>query len=134
MAFYCGAIRPVAEYASPVFHSMMPAYLSAALERQQVQALKNIFGPLLSARQLREKAGIETLQARREKAVLKFAEKAYKSERFARWFPTRIRNSATRSNRPFLETVSRTDRKKNSPVNYMRRILNNSRDTAPVRT
>ena len=50
--FYLGAIRPVAEYASPAFHSMIPAYLSAALERQQNQALKNIFGHGLSAREV----------------------------------------------------------------------------------
>ena len=55
--FYCGAIRPVTEYASPAFHSMMPAFLSSALERQQIQALKNILGPALSAEKLREKAG-----------------------------------------------------------------------------
>ena len=127
--FYCGAIRPVAEYATPAFHSMIPGYLAAALERQQTQALKNIFGPDLSAREMRKRAGIETLQKRRERATLKFAEKAVKSPRFGRWFPLRS-TRATRSTRPYLEIVSRTDRNKNSPVNYMRRALNNARQEA----
>ena len=54
ITYYCGAIRPVAEYASPAFHAMIPAYLSASLERQQMQALKNIYGPGISAGQMRE--------------------------------------------------------------------------------
>ena len=131
--FYCGAIRPVAEYATPAFHSLIPGYLAAALERQQTQALKNIYGPELSASEMRRRAGIETLQKRRETATLKFAEKAAKSPRFSRWFPLRSVGTnarATRSARPYQEVVSRTDRNKNSPVNYMRRILNDSRQEA----
>ena len=41
--FYQGAIRPVAEYATPAYHSLLPAYVSEAIERQQTQAMKNIF-------------------------------------------------------------------------------------------
>ena len=101
--FYAGAIRPVAEYASPAFHSMMLGYLSDELERQQNQALKNIFGPEISAQKMREMAGLDTLLARREKATEKFTEKAAKSTRFARWFPTRTRRTTTRTCRPYLE-------------------------------
>ena len=120
--FYCGAIQPVAEYATPAFHPMIPGYLAAALERQQTQALKNIYGRDISAQEMRRRACVETLHKRRERATLKFAEKAAKDPRFARWFPLRGRTANTRSRRPYLETVSRTDRNKNSPVNYMRRI------------
>ena len=129
MQFYCGAIRPTAEYASPAFHSMVPTYLSEALDRQQNQALKNIFGPDISAAKMREKAGIKTLQERREIATLKFAEKAAMSQRFsARWFPTRGGQASTRNARPYLERVSRTERHRNSPLNYMRRALNEKRN------
>ena len=75
---------------------------------------------------MREKAGIQTLHKRRETFTLKFAQKASKSERFAHWFPLRNKTAATRNNRPYLEKTSRTDRNKNSPTNYMRRVLNNS--------
>ena len=108
---------------------MIPGYLSAALERQQNQALKNIYGIGLSARKMREKAGIKTLYSRQEDATLKFAEKAVKSERFGVWFPRRAVMSA-RSGRPFVEKVSRTERNRNAPINYMIRLLNNSRERA----
>ena len=111
---------------------MIPEYLTEELERQQTQALKNIYGPGISARRLREKAGVKTLQHRREDATLKFEQKAAKSERFAHWFPVRARRNMTRNNRPYLEVVSRTERDRRSPINYMRHMLNNSLDTAPV--
>ena len=72
---------------------------------------------------MRARAEIETLQERREKAVEKFAVEAAKDCRFAAWFPQR-RTTGTRSCRPYLEKISRTDRNKNSPVNYMIRKLN----------
>ena len=124
--FYQGAIRPVAEYASPAYHSLLPAYASESIERQQTQAMKNIFGWGQSARKMRETAGIETLWRRRENATLKFAKKAQKDTRFTHWFPQRVegRGSRTRNPRPFLEKVSRTDRNRNAPLNYMIRLLN----------
>ena len=123
--FYCGAIRPVAEYAVPAFHSMILGHLSAALERQQVQALKKHLGVGLSARELRAKAGIETLEKRREASTLKFAEKTLKNPRFSsRWFPPRAGVWASRSGDLYLEKTSRTDRHSNSPINYMIRQLN----------
>ena len=130
--FYCGAIRPVAEYASPAFHSLLPGYLSDKLERQQSQALKNIYGTDISAGEMRRRADIQTLQERRESATLKFAEKALKNPRFKGWFPQRHRLANTRTNRPFLKKVSRTDRNRNSPINYMIRALNDHRQKTPV--
>ena len=38
---YC--IRPVTEYACPVFHNALPAYLSAELEQLQKRAMRIIF-------------------------------------------------------------------------------------------
>ena len=40
--FYCMCIRPVVEYASPVFHYALPAYLNDELERIQKSALSII--------------------------------------------------------------------------------------------
>ena len=39
---YTATIRPVAEYASPVWHPQLTASQSEVLERQQTQALKKI--------------------------------------------------------------------------------------------
>ena len=69
---YTSLIRPVVEYASPVWHSSITVEQSERLERQQGQALKNIFGVGLSMSKMCDKAAIPTLRSRREKAGLKF--------------------------------------------------------------
>ena len=103
---------------------MTPEYLSDFLERQQTLALKNIFGVEKSAEKLRKEAGIETLFSRREKEARKFAEKTSKNPRFLDWFPKRSVGRSTRSQRPFLEKNVRTDCYKKSPLNYMKKALN----------
>ena len=42
LSFYTTCIRPVAEYACPVFHTALPQYLSDQLERLQKRALRII--------------------------------------------------------------------------------------------
>ena len=126
LKFYKAAIRPVAEYLSPVFHSMTPTYLSDDLERQQVLALKNIYGVDKSANKLRSEANVETLSARREQAVLKFATTASRSGRFSGWFPRRPGERRVRGMRPFLEKTPRTERYRRAPLNYMKKVLNDA--------
>ena len=58
---YKALIRPSVEYLVPVWSNMITAEQSEMLERQQVQALKNIFGPGLSANKMRQKAHVERL-------------------------------------------------------------------------
>ena len=41
--FFCTCIRPITEYASPVFHDSLPAYLSNELEGVQKRAMRIIF-------------------------------------------------------------------------------------------
>ena len=74
-------IRPSLEYAAAAWHSLLTAGQSALLEKQHSQALKNIFGPSLSAAKLRKKADIETLHGRREALVTKFAKKSLANPR-----------------------------------------------------
>ena len=42
LIFYLTCIRPVTEYACPVFHNALPAYLSAELEQLQKRAMRII--------------------------------------------------------------------------------------------
>ena len=70
---YCAYMRPIAEYAAVAWGSMITKEQAGLLERQQNQALKNIFGLGISARAMRERAGIKTLCERRKAAALKFA-------------------------------------------------------------
>ena len=86
---YCSHVRPVAEYAAVSWTSLITKEQSDSLEQQQSQALKNIYGLGISARKMREMAGIKTLQERREAAAIKFARKNAASERFSHWFKER---------------------------------------------
>ena len=68
---------------------------------------------------------IETLYSRREKLTLSFAKKAVNDCRFKHWFP--LKEEALydlRDNKKYKETFARTDRLRNSPIHYMRRLLN----------
>ena len=65
LSFYTTCIRPVAEYACPVFHTALPQYLSDQLERLQKRALRIISTNNLSYRQALEVFNIPTLYDRR---------------------------------------------------------------------
>lgn len=121
-------IRPSLEYAAAAWHSLLTAGQSALLERQQSQALKNIFGPSLSAATLRKKADIETLHSRREALVTRFAKKSLANPRTNHWFkerpvPSYARRSGVRYPK-YREETARTDRHRNNPKNYLVRKLN----------
>ena len=62
--FYCCIIRSVVEYASPVFHSSLPKYLSDEVERIEKRALKIIF-PDCSYSEALKRADLPALYARR---------------------------------------------------------------------
>ena len=65
LSFYTTCIRPVAEYACPVFHTALPQYLSDQLERLQKRALRMISTNDLSYR-LEEVFNIPTFYHRKE--------------------------------------------------------------------
>ena len=125
---YCTMMRPTVEYCSPAWGSMLTQEQVNCLEQQQVQALKHIYGVGISASKLRHRANIKTLASRRKEAALRFAKKAESNPRFQHWFTrrppgTRGRRSNT-NYRIYEEEQFRTDRFMNSPLNYLRRILN----------
>ena len=64
--FYVTCIRPVLEYASPVFHRSLPNYISEDLERIQRRAFRIIY-PDLSYSVALETVGLPKLHERREK-------------------------------------------------------------------
>ena len=65
LIFYLACIRPVMEYACPVFHNALPAYLSAELEQLQKRAMRIIF-PFAPYRDALHQANLETLTGRRQ--------------------------------------------------------------------
>ena len=127
---YSSMIRPVTEYASVAWHSMLTKEQSNILESQQYQCMKKILGPGVSAKKMRSELCLQTLEERSELAALKFGRKCLKSERFREWFPLRKTAAYERRTsvnyRTFLEEKCRTDRHQRSPLNYIRRKLNES--------
>ena len=125
---YKGMIRPHGEYLSPVWHPLITADQSAAIERQQSLARRNIYGNQESAARHRARSGLEMLGRRRENACLNFAIKALNNPRCNGWFiprpaPLYARRASTLY-RKFAEPTYKTDRYFNSPKNYCRRLLN----------
>ena len=124
---YWNIIRPVADYCSTVYHAMLTDEQDEVLERCQAHALRCILGKDVKYAKMREAAGVPTLRQRRVDLCDKFAQKCLKNARFAGWF---LCKQAARSTRrtagppEYLEEFARCDRKKNSPVYYMRRQLN----------
>ena len=66
---YCSIVRPILEYASPVWHCGLTQGQAAELENVQKRCLKMIF-PDLSYADALGIAGIERLSVRRERAVI----------------------------------------------------------------
>ena len=123
---YCTYVRPIAEYASVAWGTMISQEQSNMLEKQQSQALKNIYGLGISGQKMRERAGVDTLQERRKKALEKFAKKSLDNPRFSDWFKERPipERNHRETRRKYEEPIVRTERYWNSPLNAMRRCLN----------
>ena len=123
-------IRPVAEYCSSVYHALITEADSHELERIQMQALKVIFGWDLSYAKLLERSGVERLADRRETSFLKLAKKMSENRRFSSWFPLRLYRAGVdvRRKEKFKIYRASTGRCLNSPLNLMRRRLNEMQD------
>ena len=128
LEIYNSVVRSAVEYGAVVYHSMIPQYLADQLEALQRRALKIIFGWDTNIETVMAAKNIETLEKRREAAVLRFALKNERVEKYGgRWFE---KNEEIGANlRPgtrnvYKETLCRTERMKGNPVTYMTRLLN----------
>ena len=61
---YRTVIRPLADYCSVVYHSMITDEQDQIIERLQSKALKCIYGPKIPYKQMREMAEVFTLRQR----------------------------------------------------------------------
>ena len=122
---YTTYLRPVFEYGSVPIHSMLTIDQSETIDRQQIRALKLIYGFDKSTDQVLELSGLDRLSLRRGKAVDRFALKLVNSDRFEHLFPERpSAQCRSRGSRKYEEQNARTERLFNSPIFYMRRRLN----------
>ena len=83
---YTSILRATVEFCSVVYGSVLTGEQSEDLERLQAQSLKIIFGFNRSASEVRELAGVETLEERRRAALGRFAKKALEGKH-QHWFP-----------------------------------------------
>ena len=121
---YRSVILPIADYCAPAYHSMTTDANDQMLENAQIGALRCIFGYELSARALRQTAGLKTLRERRIELTDKFAQKAVSDPKFCHWFPKKTGRTSTRRGEIYEEKFAKCERLRNSPLYYMRRRLN----------
>ena len=122
---YVSLVRPIFDYTSVVYHSLLTNSQSKLLESLQKYALRIIYNYTLEYHTLLEKSGLTTLHDRRLALIDGFIQKN-KSGRFAeRWFPHKFRNIyGTRHEEKYAENKANTERMRNSPLNFYRRRLN----------
>ena len=77
--FFCTCIRPITEYACPVFHDGLPVYLSNELEGVQKRAMRIIF-PLCSYNEALVESGLTKLSDRRQELVDKLFKNVLQNE------------------------------------------------------
>ena len=65
---YCAMIRPLLEYCSVVFHTLISNEESDKLDRLERQALKSIYGRKLSYSKMLTRSGLVRLSERRQDA------------------------------------------------------------------
>ena len=122
---YCALIRPVFEYCSSVYHSMITSAQSLSLERMQANALKTIYGWHNSYSTCRRLAGLPTLAERRFVNCKNFATKTAQKDRFRHWFPrNRSCGHDLRRREHYQVDFARHERLRNAPIHYMRRMMN----------
>ena len=122
---YCSMLRPIIEFCSPVYHSLLTEELDKKLEDLQKMALKLIYGFNISYDNLLQKAGISSLKARREAAFLNFTKSLLLNDRYVDWFPvTEDTHVNLRNKKHYTEFYARTERMYNSPLYSMRRAMN----------
>jgi len=123
---YCVFVRPLLEYAVPVWHSGLTNQQSLSLERVQKQTLR-ILLPDATYRQACSITGLERLDVRRVELCRRFALNLLRSGSFSHWLPPRRRDCHQRhlrNSNKLSVLPSRTKRFTKSPVAFMTSLLN----------
>ena len=122
---YTGFLRPLVEYASPVWNGGLTKEQVNQLERVQKRALKIILGPNYESYDTAMNLlGLSSLADRRKDLCVKFAEKLISNERLSYLIPPckKIRNLRNPNTREQLKC--KTKRFRTSPIPYLIDLLN----------
>ena len=130
---YCCYVRTIIEYCSVVYHSMLGAGQETTLEGLHRLAIKISFGFDVPTDETMAENGIESLKDRRIRRCDSFLKKAIRNPMFECWFPPRDgKRRNLRRRRETQESRATTNRKFNSPLEYLRRRANELSFEAPV--
>ena len=125
---YVGYIRPLTEYAAPVWHAGLTEAQSDSLERIQKRCCKIMLGPSYTTYvEALNTCNLTTLKTRREKLCETFATSLVQSEEFRHWLPpTRANqhNLNLRSGSKLSVPRWSTKRYLKSPIPYFVQLLN----------
>ena len=120
-------LRPICEYAAPLWHSSISVADSDKIERIQKRALRIILGgDYTSYSDALESLNIPSMHQRREKLCLKFANSVLRSPKFSYLLPLRDSDRNLRNNPRNLvkEIKCDTVRYFNSTIPYLAREVN----------
>ena len=118
LQFHITCIRPITEYACPVFHNSVTNYLSNELEAIQQRALKIIL-PRTSYGEALSRMGLQTLYARQELTESLFRDiKANVDHKLYKSLPPLIEIDTTLRNKSKYNVAFKTERFRNSFITY----------------
>ncbi|XP_072017051.1 uncharacterized protein [Amphiura filiformis] len=121
-------VRPLLEYAVPVWNAGITESQVLMLERVQKRALRIILGPdYLSYDHALELCNLTSLQERRKMLCVKFAMDMYKSDEFSAWLPLKVKDKvqySLRNANHFNKIKCRTNRFQISAIPYFVDLLN----------
>lgn len=104
---------------------MLTAEQKKELERLQRLCVRIIYGWGRDYKDLLQEKNLETLETRRENMCLNFAKKCLENEHFKSWFPLEHnKEHELRAVRKYALPNFNCLRYDKSPLNYMRRLLN----------
>ena len=121
-----GYIRPIMEYATPVWHSSLSFAQSDNLELTQKCVCRILLGSkYCNYKQALYDLELESLYDRRLNLCFKFILKTYKSNKFNDWFPKSNRCHAMTLSTPIFDKHhGTTNRFQNSPIPFLTEMLN----------
>ncbi len=114
---YCSTIRSVLEYAAEVWHPGLTKHQSECLEHIQKRILKIVY-PDLDYECAMSISGLETLYIRRENICRSFFKKICRDDHKLHYLLPKPTNIKTRSKNEYQMPLVKTERNKNSPINY----------------
>jgi len=128
VSVYVGYVRPLVEYAVPVWNGSITARQTQQLERIQKRACRIILGPTYTTyTEALATTNLQSLVDRRYHLCSQFANKCITSDRYVDLFPVnnRTHTMCTRmKTKPYRVPRYRTERYGNSSIPYLTKILN----------